>query len=83
MAKHWSNAPALMNFIYEISLLMIKYNIDIWFHWIPSKTNILADALSRYDYNTFFQWKDIFDIDIDSYPINIQFNNYISLINHN
>lgn len=69
MCKHWSSATQLMPFIYEISLLMIKYCIEIWFEWIPSKTNVMADALSRYDFNHFYKYTKLLNLEINKKPM--------------
>ena len=73
MCKHWSAAQNLMPFIYEISLLQILYCIDIWVEWIPSKTNVLADALSRYDFNHFRKYTKLMNLKLQPLPMKLYY----------
>ena len=39
MKRHWSS-DMMMPFIYELSLLQMKYKIWIWFEWFPTQFNL-------------------------------------------
>jgi len=42
---------ASMQVLRRCLLLVTEYDIDIEAHWISTKENALADALSRFDYD--------------------------------
>ena len=65
MCKRWAK-PRLMPFVYEVSLKMMEYKIDIWFEWIPTQCNVLADTLSRFKLQEFWQWVNLHNFKIDS-----------------
>ena len=65
----WSRHNSMMMFIYEICILLIKYKIAIWVEWIPTYTNIFADALSRNKLDTFHEDANKFGIKFDAKPI--------------
>ena len=48
---------------------MMKHDIRVWFEWILTKANVLADALSRYDFKTFWKWVDLHKIRLTRKPI--------------
>ena len=55
MKRHWSKGT-MMPFIYELSLLQMKYRVWIWFEWIPTQYNVLADSLSRFRLSDFWHY---------------------------
>jgi len=79
MAKHWGS-DRLMPCIYEICILMMEYKIQIWFEWIPTKCNVLADALSRYDSNTFWKWIDLHNMNVKPKPTPLEYYNTLSFL---
>ena len=79
MAKHWGS-EALMPFVYEICILMMKYKIQIWFEWIPTKDNVLADSLSRYDFNTFWKWTKIHNMTFFNKPTPLEYYNTFTFL---
>ena len=72
MAKHWGS-ERMMPCIYEMCLLMMQNNIRVWFEWIPTKCNVLADALSRYDFKMFWDWVNIHRMTISPKPITLSY----------
>ena len=54
MRRHWAG-KRMMPSIFETCFVMMEYKIQVWFEWIPSACNKLADSLSRSDVTTF--WK--------------------------
>lgn len=72
MIRHWSS-PQMMPFVYCISLLMIKYRIAVWFEWIPTDLNKLADSLSRFDFKTFRKWVQIHNISVKPKPLTLTY----------
>ena len=75
ISKKWSKTYKIMIFVYEICLLMIKYNIFVWVEWISSTANIFADALSRYQIQRFRQATADFNIPIQPNPLQLQYFN--------
>ena len=61
MCNRWAG-PQLMPFVYETSIKMMEYKIDIWFEWIPTESNVLADTLSRFKTNEFWEWVNLYNI---------------------
>ena len=68
MAKHWGS-ERMMPCIYEICYLMMEYKIQIWFEWIPTEANKLADSLSRFDFACFWKWVRLHGITVNPEPI--------------
>ena len=66
MCNRWAG-PQLMPFIYETSLKMMEYRIEIWFEWIPTQNNLLADTLSRFQTREFWEWVNLYNMQIDSH----------------
>ena len=55
-----------MKMIYILSILLIKFKIEIYIHWISTYFNILADQLSRFEIVNFKNWCSILNLHIDS-----------------
>lgn len=72
MAKHWGS-KAMMPCIYEICYLMMEYKIEIWFDWIPTECNKLADSLSRLDLPTFWKWVGLHGIKVTPIPLDLTY----------
>ena len=72
MKRHWSTG-IMMPFIYELSLLQMKYKTWIWFEWIPTQYNLLADALSRFNLESFWHYKEIYNYQIRPKPIRLSY----------
>ena len=58
--KAWSPSRALMDFVQEISLMLMHFCIDIRVDYIPSELNTLADLLSRGKRDQCIEWFDAF-----------------------
>ena len=65
MCKRWAK-PNLMPFVYELSLKMMEYKIDVWFEWIPTQCNVLADTLSRFKMPEFWEWVNRYNFQINT-----------------
>ena len=72
MAKHWGS-ELMMPCVYEICYLLMEYKIQIWFEWIPTEVNKLADSLSRYDFDCFWKWVRLHDLTIKPKPLPITY----------
>ena len=72
MSRHWAG-ERMMPCIYEICHIMMKYKIQIWFEWIPTDCNKLADALSRYDFDSFWKWVQIFRLQMRPFALNLKY----------
>ena len=72
MKRHWASGM-MMPFIYELSLLQMKYKIWIWFEWIPTQYNILSDALSRGNLNSFWQAVELYNYKVDKKPLRLKY----------
>ena len=72
MKRHWSSGM-MMPFIYELSLLQMKYRIWIWFEWIPTQFNILSDALSRGNLQSFWNAVHLYNFKLDSHPLTLNY----------
>ena len=66
MAKHWGS-ELMMPCIYEICYLMMEYKIQVWFEWIPTEANKLADSLSRFDFECFWKWVRLHGIRVNPF----------------
>ncbi len=81
--QKWSKTHNIMMFVYELCHIMIKYKILIYVDWISSATNVLSDALTRFQndnsYMTIF-WNTVklHNYIIDRKPTKtIYFNDYL------
>ena len=72
MAKHWGTKE-MMKCIYEICYLMMEYRIGVWFEWIPTDCNKLADSLSRFDFECFWKWVSIHGISVKPKPMCLEY----------
>ena len=72
MKRHWASGM-MMPFIYELSLLQMKYKIWIWFEWIPTQYNILSDALSRGNLNSFWHAVELHNYKVDKKPLRLKY----------
>ena len=45
--------------------MMLRYKLFVWFKWVSSSSNYLADKLSRFEFVQFKDYCAIFDIQID------------------
>ena len=61
-AKKWSKNPRLMACIYIACLLMLDNNCIIFVDWVASEMNVLADALSRSDFDKFNDVCEVFKL---------------------
>ena len=64
MAKHWGS-ELMMPCIYEMCYLMMEYKIQIWFEWMPTEANKLADSLSRFDFVGVRKWVRLLGIKVN------------------
>ena len=77
MVRHWAG-ERMMPCIYEICHMMMEYNICVWFEWIPTDYNVLADTLSRQDVASFWEWIRLFHININPTPLQLDYvNDYV------
>ncbi len=76
MKRKWSKSHSLMMFIYELSHLLMKYRILMYFDWIPSAFNHFADALSRNRLDLFKKMCNTFKLKFD-YQFYHYYNNFI------
>ena len=67
MRRHWAG-ERMMPSIYEICFVMMECRIQVWFEWISSSCNKLADSLSRFDLNTFWKWAGIHQTTVNPLP---------------
>ena len=72
MKRHWTKG-SLMPFVYELSLMQIKYKTWIWFEWIPTQYNVLADSLSRFDLVSFKKWVRLQHYNMRAYPYPLKY----------
>ena len=72
MVRHWAG-ERMMPCIYEICLTMMEYRIDVWFEWIPTECNTLADSLSRFNLKKFWEWVKIHRISVEKSPIQLEY----------
>ena len=79
MVRHWA-AQRMMPCIYEICLIMMRYRIAVWFEWIPTECNKLADSLSRFDMHTFHKWVQLHRIQVEPHPLRLQYINDFEMI---
>ena len=63
-ARKWSKNPRLMNCIYLICIIMMEVKCVIYFDWISTEKNCMADALSRFDVKKLFLSKKLFNFKI-------------------
>lgn len=75
MCRHWASSAMLMEVIYDICAIMMKYRIEVWFEWIPTENNVLADTLSRFKMDEFWNHINDYDFDIFRNPIDITYLN--------
>ena len=78
MCNRWAGSQ-LMPFVYETSLKMMEYKIDIWFEWIPTQSNVLADTLSRYKTDEFWEWISLYNLHIDCHKTHSNYIHSLSL----
>ena len=76
MVEHWGS-ERLMSCVHEICYLMMEYKIQMWFEWIPTGCNKLADSLSRIDFKCFWKWVRIHSITVR--PKHIKLDYYFKL----
>ena len=81
MCNRWAG-PQLMLFIHETSLKMMEYKIDVWFEWIPTQSNVLADTLSRCKTDEFWEWINLYNLDVDSHKTCSNYVHNLSLDNN-
>ena len=67
MVKHWAG-ERIMPCIYEICSLMMEYKILVWFEWIPTECNKLADTLSRDEIKEFWRWVNLHQLRVKPKP---------------
>ena len=72
MIRHWAG-ERMMPCIYEICHLMMEYKINIWFEYIPSDCNKMADSLSRYQFDVFWKWVKIHNITVKPKPVKVEY----------
>ena len=72
MVRHWAG-ERMMPCVYEICAIMMKYHITVWFEWIPTDCNLLADTLSRNEINAFKMWAKLHKIQINPNPIELKY----------
>ena len=82
MIRHWAG-ERLMPVIYEICQTMMKYKILVWFEYIPTDCNKLADALSRFDLATFRKWVNIHGIKVQSEPLKLTYHSDLQFMSVN
>ncbi len=81
--RKWSKTHNIMMFVYELCHIMIKYKILIYVDWISSATNVLSDALTRFQddksyMNLFWNTIKLHNYKIDKKPTpTIYFNDYL------
>ena len=69
-----------MEYIHEISLMMIHYRIAVHVEYIPTKMNVCADSLSRADLNTFHKEIDLFGIPVDDKPTELAYYDELTMM---
>ena len=72
MVRHWAG-ERMMPCIYEICNMMMEYKICVWFEWIPTDCNVLADTLSRHDELAFWEWINLFNIEVNPKPLQLDY----------
>ena len=72
MARHWAG-ERMMPCIYEICNLMMEYKICVWFEWIPTECNTLADSLSRFELDTFWKWIKLHNMRVNDKPFQMTY----------
>ena len=72
MIRHWAG-ERMMPCIYEICHLMMAFKISIWFEYIPSDCNKMADALSRYQFDVFWRWFNIHNLTVNPNPTRVKY----------
>lgn len=72
MVRHWAG-ERMMPSIYEICATMMEYKICVWFEWIPTDCNVLADTLSRHDELAFWEWINLFNIEVNPEPLKLDY----------
>ncbi len=83
MANKWSGSMSIMLFVYELCHLMIEYKIFVYVDWISSATNVLADALSRKQWDIFWNSINLFNLQVNKFPTKtIKYNDF-KFINSN
>ena len=63
--RKWSKSKLMMKIIYDLSLLMLRYKIQIHVEWISTCFNVLADTLSRFKIKEFHEWIRIFKLPLN------------------
>ena len=80
MSRHWAG-ERMMPCIYEICLLMMKYRISVWFEWIPTECNKLADTLSRTNTQEFWEWVKFHNLEMRPNPKTLYYVNEYNFTN--
>ncbi len=78
--KYWAGSLKLMEYIQEIILLMITYNIGLRVEYIPSSINDIADSLSRFEWDRFYELANDYNLKIDHKPTELVYYPYLSLL---
>eukprot|EP00854_Cymbomonas_tetramitiformis_P034109 gene34109-biopygen12973 len=55
MLDKWTGTAAFRPLLREIFLLLVQWDIRLRVKWVPSKVNTFADALSRQEWQLFYQ----------------------------
>eukprot|EP00854_Cymbomonas_tetramitiformis_P034046 gene34046-biopygen6935 len=55
MLDRWTGTAAFRPLLREIFLLLVQWDIRLRVKWVPSKVNTFADALSRQEWQLFYQ----------------------------
>ena len=79
MVRHWAG-ERMMPCIYEICLIMMKYRISVWFEWIPTEANKLADSLSRQNIPLFHKWTNFHQIRVEPKPTQLDYINTFEML---
>ena len=90
-ANRWSSDIKMMSIVYKLVLICVKFKINLFIEYINTKNNILADLLSRFKYNAFYNYCQNNNISVHSFQqyndINIlyyikmhEFCNYIDML---
>ena len=66
LSRKWCMDELLMAFVYEICALSVEYKFYFWMEWISTKDNILADSLSRFDWQRFYKFNHLYSIKLDN-----------------
>ncbi len=80
--KKWSNSMQIMMFIYDLCILMIKYKCLIYVDWISSNSNGVSDALSRCNWDTFWNIVNLYQMTINPLPTTSLYYNNFRFINN-